>query len=209
MVEKQTNKKLKKFRTDNGLEFCSDQFENYCRKEGIARHKTTIGTPQQNGLAERMNRTLLERVRCMLATAKLPKQFWAEVVTTTCYLVNRCHSSAIDLKTPQEMWYKKPSDYSNLKVFGCASYAHVRQDKLEPRALKCLFLGYPHGVKGFKLWCLEPGFQKCIISRDVTFNEFEFPGVKLKKQEVEKKNSFEIEVEPFGTRTETEIENDQ
>ena len=57
-----------------------------------------------------------------------------------------------------------------LKVFGCITYAHIRQDKLEPRALKCVFLGYLEGVKAYKLWCLEPGIRKCIVSRDVVFN---------------------------------------
>ncbi|KAE8692398.1 hypothetical protein F3Y22_tig00110839pilonHSYRG00037 [Hibiscus syriacus] len=101
--------------------------------------------PQQNVLAERMNRTLLERVRCP--------------------------STAIGMKTPLEMWYGKPANYNNLKVFGCLAYAHIRQDKLEARALRCIFIGYPHGTKGYKLWCMEPGQHKCIISRDVVFDE--------------------------------------
>ena len=70
------------------------------------------------------------------------------------------------------MVWASPS-YSNLKVFGCSVYAHVKQDKLEPRAVKCVFLGYPEGVKAYRLWCLEPGMRKCIISMDVVFNELE------------------------------------
>ena len=100
LVENQTGKKLKKLRTNNGLEFCSEEFEKYCRDAGIARHKTTTGTPQQNELAERFNRTLLERTRCMLISARLPKVFWAEAVTTATYLINRCSSAALNFKTP-------------------------------------------------------------------------------------------------------------
>ena len=70
-----------------------------------------------------------------------------------------------------------------MKVFGCMAYAHIRQDKLQLMALKCIFLGYPKGVKGYKLWCLEPGYKRCINSRDVVFNEFEMENL-VKKESV-------------------------
>ncbi|CAJ2678716.1 unnamed protein product [Trifolium pratense] len=166
LIENQTGSKLKLLRTDNGLEFVSEQFNEFCRKLGIKRHKTVAYTPQQNGLAERMNRTLLERVRCMLLGAGLPKSFWGEAVNTAAYLINRCPSTGIDLKTPMEVWSGKPADYSNLKIFGALAFAHVKQDKLDARAVKCVFIGYPEGVKGYKLWKMEPGGSKFIISRD-------------------------------------------
>ena len=75
MIENQIGTKLKVLRTDNGLEFVSEQFNEFCRKKGIKRHRTVAYMPQQNGLAKRMNRTLLERVRCMLLGAGLPKSF--------------------------------------------------------------------------------------------------------------------------------------
>ena len=171
LIENRMETKLKTLRTDNGLEFLSEQFNKFCRKHGIQRHKTVARTPQQNGLAERMNRTILERVRCMLLGANLPKSFWGEAATAAAYLINRCPSSAIDFKTPMELWSGKPADYSNLRVFGALAYAHVKQDKLEAWAIRCAFIGYPDGVKGYKLWRMEPGEPKCIISRDVTFDE--------------------------------------
>lgn len=100
MIENQTNRKIKRFRTNNGLEFCAKEFNNFCRNEGIARHKTIKDTPQQNDLAEWMNRTILERVRCMLCTARLPRQFWVEAVMTACHLISKCPSTTIGLKTP-------------------------------------------------------------------------------------------------------------
>ncbi|KAL3623657.1 hypothetical protein CASFOL_032473 [Castilleja foliolosa] len=175
LVELQSGKKVKKLRTDNGLEFVSNEFNTFCREHGIARHKTVRLTPQQNGLAERMNRTLLERVRCMLLGAGVAKQFWGEAVTTACYLINRSPSSAIKFKCPQEIWSGTKPDLKNLRVFGCAAYAHIKQDKLQARALKCIFLGYPTGVKGYRLWCIEPNERRMVISRDVTFNELEMP----------------------------------
>lgn len=92
-------------------------------------------------------------------------------MNTACYLISRTLSPAIGFKTPDELWHGKLSDYSDLKVFGCEVYAHVKQDKLDPRAVKCIFIGYPKGVKHYMLWCVEPRNHRCIISRDATFNE--------------------------------------
>ncbi|KAL5766903.1 hypothetical protein ACOSP7_017520 [Xanthoceras sorbifolium] len=171
LVEKQTGRKIKRLRTDNGLEFCQGDFNEFCKNEGIVRHLTVRGTPQQNGVAERMHRTLLEKVRCMLSNSGLSKDFWAEAASTACHLVNRSPSTAIDIKTPEELWSGKPAEYSDLKVFGCPAYAHVNDGKLEPRSKRCIFIGYPSGVKGYKLWCPDPKSPKVIISRDVVFDE--------------------------------------
>ena len=89
MVERQTEKKVKIFRTDNGLKFCSTEFDNFFKSEGIIRHRTTKGTPQQNGVIEHMNHTLLERVRSMLSSSGLSRDFWIEVAHTACYIINR------------------------------------------------------------------------------------------------------------------------
>lgn len=118
-----------------------------------------------------MNRTLLERVRCLLSNAGLSKEFWGEAVMTAAYLVNRCPSSTISFKTPLEKWTDKPPNLENLRVFGCVAYAHSREGKLDKRAKKCMFLGYPQGIIGYRLWYLEKGEEKCLISRDVVFDE--------------------------------------
>ncbi|WVZ79655.1 hypothetical protein U9M48_027210 [Paspalum notatum var. saurae] len=169
MIENQTEKKVKILRTDNGMEFCSDQFKAYCKSQGIVRHYTIPHTPQQNGVAERMNRTIISRARCMLSNAGLNKRFWAEAASTVSYLINRSPSITLDKKTPIEVWSGSPADYSQLRVFGCTAYAHVDNGKLEPRAIKCIFLGYQSGVKGYKLW--NPQTQKVVLSRNVIFNE--------------------------------------
>ena len=154
-MENQIERRVKRLRTGNVLEYCSKEFNQFCIKKGIARHKTVRHTPQQNGLAERMNRTLVEKVRCMMFNVNMSKHFWAETVTTTAYLVNRSPSSALQFKTPQEVWSGKPPDLSNLRIFGCLAYAHINQGKLEPKAIKGYFIGYPEGVKGFKIWCIS------------------------------------------------------
>ena len=91
---------MKKLRTDNGLEYLCSEFDSYCKNEGVVRHKIVRKTPQQNGLAERMNKTILERVRSMLSCANLAVKFWAEAAHTAVYLINRTPSSAIEFKTP-------------------------------------------------------------------------------------------------------------
>eukprot|EP00253_Pinus_taeda_P033481 PITA_33481 len=100
LVENQTEKKIKVLRTDNSGEFCSKEFQEFYKKCGIARHKTTPYTHQQNGVAERMNKTLMERERSMLSGAGLGQEFWTKAVDTACYLVNRSPSSVLEDNTP-------------------------------------------------------------------------------------------------------------
>ena len=117
-----------------------------------------------------MNRTLLEKVRCMLSNVGLGKQFWAEAVMYASHLINRLPSAALNGKTPLEVWFGKPiNDYDTLHVFGSTAYYYVKESKLDPWAKKALFMGVTSGVKGYRLWCLSS--KKTISSRDVTFDE--------------------------------------
>jgi hypothetical protein len=144
LVENQTEKRIKVLRTDNDGEFCGNKFEEFCKKCGIARKKTTPYTPQQNGLSERMNMTLMEKARCMLSCVGLGKEFWTEAVGTTCYLVRRSPSSVLDDKNPQEVWTGKKPSLTHIKVFGCATYVHVpkkNMSKLDKKVEKCIFIG--------------------------------------------------------------------
>ncbi|KAL4032229.1 hypothetical protein IC575_005297 [Cucumis melo] len=159
-------------RIDNGGEFISNEFAEFCNQEDIKRQFTITYTPQQNGVAEWMNRTLLERTRAMLGAAGLKKAFWAEAVNTACYIVNHSPSTAIELKTPMQMWTGKPADYLDLHIFGSRVYVMYNTQettKLDPKSRRCLFLGYANGVKGYRLW--DPTAHKVIISRDVIFME--------------------------------------
>ena len=90
-------------RTNTGLEFCGEKFSNFYRNQGIVKHRTVKTTPQQNGLVERVNCTILERVRCMFINIKLLAKFWVKVVHTACHLINKCPLSAINFRTPQEV----------------------------------------------------------------------------------------------------------
>lgn len=88
MVKNKTDKKIKLLRSDKGGEYTSNPFFNLCNKEGITHHFSVKGIPQQNGIAERLNIILLERVRCMLLQDKLPKRFWAEALNYACHVLN-------------------------------------------------------------------------------------------------------------------------
>lgn len=111
LVEKQQNRKIKMFRTDNGLEFCSNEFESFLKNEGIVHQKTNAYTPEQNGVSERINRTIVERARCLLFDAQLDKKFWVEATNTAVYLRNRCVASGLDNKTPYECWKKSETRF--------------------------------------------------------------------------------------------------
>ncbi|KAG8481120.1 hypothetical protein CXB51_025896 [Gossypium anomalum] len=187
LIEKQMGKQIKYLCIDNGLEFCFDEFNRLCKSERIVRHLTVRHTSQQNSVAERINRTIMEKVRCMLSNANLPKSFWAEEASTAYFLINRSPSVAIEKKTPQEVWSGIPANYSDSKIFGCPAYAHIDNGKLEPRSIKYVFLGYKAGVKGYKLWC--PENRKVVISRDVVFDETAMlPNLSLKDSSNKKKS---------------------
>ena len=119
-----TGKQVEILRTDNGGEYCAADFEGYVNNKGIVQ-LTAPHTPGQNGVAERMNRTLLESARTTLAHAHLPKHFWPDAVFTAVYLKNRVPSSALNDKSPFESWHGSKPDLSNARAFGCIAYAHV------------------------------------------------------------------------------------
>ena len=197
LVEKASGRKIKILRSDNGEEYTSAEFAAYLTKEGV-RHELTIPhTPQQNGVAERLNRTLIESVRTMLADSKVPHKFWAEVLSTAVYLRNRSPTKALQKVTPCEAWNGIKPDVSSLRVFGCSAYAHVpktERRKLDAKARKCVMLGYGASQKGYRLYDIER--MKVIHSRDVVFDETTVSGIEKEKEDVPKYIELEIEGEP-------------
>ncbi|CAB4035877.1 Retrovirus-related Pol poly from transposon TNT 1-94 [Paramuricea clavata] len=136
LVETSTGRRLKVFRTDNGGEYTSTEFENYLKKEGITHQLTVPKTPEQNGVAERMNRTLVESVRSMLADAQLPHRFWAKMLSAAAYIGNRSLSTPVKGNTPFEAWTGQKPNVNHLRVFGCEAYAHVPKDEKKKRIPK-------------------------------------------------------------------------
>ena len=173
-VENFTGQRVKTLRTDNGGEFTSKSFQAHLKACGIRHELTVPKTPEQNGVAERLNRTLVETTRAMLLDAKLPHDFWAEAISTTAYLRTRSPTSAVEGTTPHEAWYGKKPRVEHLRVFGCAAYVHVQKDerrKLDPKTEKCVLLGYGSVQKGYRVY--DHLTQKVFYSRNVKFNEKE------------------------------------
>ena len=136
-------------------------------------HQTScVATPRQNGRVERKHRHILNVARSIMFRANLPVKFWGESVLAAAHVINRTPSSLLKGKTPYEILYGKAPVYTDMKTFGCLCFAHNMQrdkDKFKARSRKCVFVGYPFGKRGWKLYDLEK--HEFFISRDVEFNE--------------------------------------
>ena len=175
LVENQTGSKVKAIRTDNGGEYSSKAMAEYCKEKGIRHELTNPYCPEQNGIAERFNRTIIEAAKSMLFHAKLPQQYWAEAMNTAVYLHNRSPTAILKDRTPYEVWFEQKPDVSNLRVFGCITYTHIpenKRHKLDNKALKTIFVGYPEGTKGYKLFDVQS--KRFLRSRNVLFQEDKF-----------------------------------
>lgn len=171
-VENELERNIKIVRSDNGKEYCNQTFESFLSKNGIEHQTSAPYSPQQNGLAERMNRTLVERAKCMLFDAGLPKQYWAEATATAAYIINRSPTKAIDNKTPLEMWSGKKPNLSHMIIFGTEVMTQIpkeKRKKWDRKSKKLIFIGYCESTKGYRL--TDPETNRIIKSRDVVFLE--------------------------------------
>ena len=189
-------------KTDGGGEYKSREFEQYLIRHQIEYEVTVPDSPEMNGLAERMNRTILEKAKCMCVHAGLPYSLWAEAANTATYIYNRLPNAPLKGKSPHELWYGRKPDLSNLKVFGCVAYALVpaaKRRKFGDRTEKMRFLGYHKGHRGYKL--MERGGNRVFYRTDVTFNEH---NVHLSPEEDERRvietPTVEVDVYSSGRR---------
>jgi hypothetical protein len=172
LAETERNLKLRVFRSDHGGEFNSIEFKEYCDKHGIKHFTTAQYTPQQNGVVERRNRTVVEMARCLLKSKGLPAEFWGEAVSTAVYLLNRALTKSLQGRTPYEAWYNKKPKVHHLRTFGIVVYVKnigPGISKLTDRSTKMVFVGYENGTKAYRVY--DPAAKKLHISRDVIFEE--------------------------------------
>ncbi|WZZ35042.1 hypothetical protein YC2023_018443 [Brassica napus] len=164
--------KIKILRSDNGGEYTSYAFKSHLSHHGILHQTSCPYTPQQNGVAERKNRHLMEVARSLMFQANVPKRFWSDAVATACYLINRIPTKVLKDQAPFEVLNKHKPSVDYLRVFGCLCYVLVPgelRNKLEARSTKAMFIGYSTTQKGYK--CYDPDTRRVLTSRDVKFIE--------------------------------------
>ena len=145
LVKNQIEKKIKISRTNNGTEYESNEFKDYCREAGIKRETTTAYTLEQNCVVERKNRSIVEAIGAMLHDQSLLKFLWAETANTAVYVQNRCPHQVLESKTPKEVFTDKKLDASHFRIFGSPIYFHVpkeKRSKLDAFGKKETFVGY-------------------------------------------------------------------
>jgi hypothetical protein len=168
-VENQLGKKIKRLRTDDGKEFVKVMGQ-HLKTCGIIHETTAPYTPEQNGVAERANRTIVERVKAIIAEAKLDRKLWMELASAVVYLKNRSPFSAVPT-TPYEMWYGEKPNLSHLRTLSIKAYIHVPKEKrikLDTNSHEGILVGYG-GTNQYRVW--DPFRNDTIVSRDVVFDE--------------------------------------
>ena len=178
MIQTQFQSRIQVLKTDNARDYFNQSLGEFLRLKGVIHASSCVDTPQQNGIAERKNRHLLEIARASMFTHQIPNYLWGEAVLTATYLINRLPSSVLQFKTPRQVLLEAHPHAANFssnfpsKVFGCTAFIHValqHRSKLDPRSIKAVFIGYASTQKGYK--CYVPATKRTYITRDVTFFE--------------------------------------
>uniref|UniRef100_A0A8R7P947 Retrovirus-related Pol polyprotein from transposon TNT 1-94 n=1 Tax=Triticum urartu TaxID=4572 RepID=A0A8R7P947_TRIUA len=170
-AETEARRKLGTLRTDRG-EYTSTALAKHFAATGVQRHLTAPYSPQQNGVVERRNQTVVGMARSMMKAKGMPDYFWGEAVTTAVYLLNRAFTRSVDGATPYEAWHGRKPEVSHLRVFGCV--AHVKSarpllKKHDDQSTPMVLIGYEPGSKAYRVY--DPATRRVHVSRDVVFNE--------------------------------------
>ena len=175
----QTSKKLRVLHSDRGGEYIAASVKLILDQNGIEHNLTMPGTPQQNGKAERFNRTIFDKALSMLHTSGLSNGFWEYAISTAVHIYNRSPTRSLQWRTPHEIWSAgHVPDVSYLRIFGCKAWMHVPADKrrkLDVKATEVTFIRYESGSKGYRLW--DKRTHSIHLSQDVTFDESSFPAL--------------------------------
>jgi hypothetical protein len=168
----ETGRRLRVLWTDNGGVFTSVEFESYCADCGVERQHTTPYMPQQNGVVEWRNQTVVAMVRSLLQDRGMPATFWGEAVVTAVYILNRAPTKAVDVMTPYEAWHGRRPDVHHFRTFSCVAFIKETKPnlkKLDDRGTPVIFIGYVPGAKAWHFY--NPASRHAVVSRDAVFNE--------------------------------------
>ena len=183
LVEKESGKQVKALRSDNGGEYISGKFKDFCSKEGIRRELIAPHNPQQNGVTETKNRMILGAARAMLHDQGLPIHLWAEACNIVVYVQNRCPCRVLSMSTPEEAFTGKKLDVSHFKIFGSSVYVHVTKDakkKLELTEEVGIFVGYTETPHNYRVYF--PDSWMTVVRRDIKFNEVKAMKLSLERE---------------------------
>jgi hypothetical protein len=172
--------KLKILRTDCGGEYSKHEFQSFCSSTGVLHQFTCPHTSQQNGVAKRKHRHIVDMGLTLMSQASLPLTFWPYAFSTSVFLINRLPSPQRGFISPWECLFGSLPSYTSFRSFGCGCYPLLRpysKHKLLPRSVQCVFLGYPSNAKGFL--CFDPIYSRFFVSRHVKFDETVFPFHKI------------------------------
>jgi len=173
---------IKYFRSDRGGEFMGKEFSDFLASEGIIRETSAPNTPQQNGLAERMQQTIWSGVRAILHRSGMKNGFWSEAMAVIVHSMNRSPNKRMDWRTPHETLTGQVPNIAYFRTFGCRAWVHNNKGrKLDAKSLPMIFVGYEAGSKAYRLW--NPSAHKIAVSSDVTFNETVYPNLPVVKPE--------------------------
>ena len=178
-VHMETGNLIHTLRADNGGEFVNNFFQDWLAGKGIRLETSAPHSPEQNGVSERANRTIVEGARSLLHAKRLPLELWAEAIACTVYTLNRVSNKASP-STPYFIWHGSKADVSNLRIFGSTAFIHVpkaERHKLDSKSIKCYFVGYSLTQKAYRFWI--PATRKIKISRDVIFDEHSTPAAHI------------------------------
>ena len=176
-IELEADVPVRTIRSDNGTEFRNAVLNDFCTERGISRQYSAPGTPQQNGVVERKNRTLIEAARTMLSHSKLPISFWAEAVDTTCYTQNRTLINKDLEKTPYHVMANRKPTLKYFHVFGakCFVLKDEHLGKFDAKADEGIFLGYSLEAKAYRIYVIDQ--QKVVDTLNVTFDDTKHPSL--------------------------------
>lgn len=187
LVERQCDTKLKRITLDNGYEFINDTMVPYCKEVGIYLRTTATYTPEENGVAERSNRTITEPARAMMIEANLPIKFWLYAIKSAVYLKNRTISSALPVgKTPFELWNHRKPDIAHVHPIGCLCYVLIRKPlrggKFEQVSRQAMLLSHTDHNINYEVFIFET--NTIVISHNVIFRDNIFPFRKMKSFDI-------------------------
>ncbi|KAJ3553828.1 hypothetical protein NM688_g3412 [Phlebia brevispora] len=169
-LENQTGRRIKILRVDNAKEYTQGDFKTYLDSRGIILQTTAPYSPAQNGVAERLNRTLVEHTRAMILARSLPRKFWQDAIAYLCHVKNCCSTRALDGKTPYEVFWGRRPDVQNFQEFGIPCWVLVpenRQDKLAAKSEQYIFTGIADNAAGWRYY--SPKTNQILTSRNVIF----------------------------------------